>query len=142
MAAAPFTMSTPSPALPYEVLDIVARFLIGDNAFQSCANLNTASHAVRDATLQTLWTHMYWTKFHDSKKYKREEVEAKWNIFKASQGSRYIRQVQSISVRIGDADGSPQVYDRTISSHFSDRRPEALCHLLLHQCTPQGLNLG
>lgn len=86
-------MSATFPVLPCEVLDVVARHLTGDGARGTCASLNATSHAVYAATLQTLWTQMYWVGYHDSTKYKKEDVEEKWKIFKASPGAQYIRQV-------------------------------------------------
>jgi hypothetical protein len=84
---------TNSPVLPYEVLDIVAQHLVGIGAFGTCASVNVASHLAYDATLKTLWTHMYWTAYRDPKKFEKEEVEEKWKTFKASHGAQHIRCV-------------------------------------------------
>ncbi|KAJ9092565.1 hypothetical protein QFC21_006796 [Naganishia friedmannii] len=96
------TMSSTSPTLPCKVLDVVGRHLIMDDAFGTCANLNVTSHAVKDATIQTLWTHMYWTSYHDPTTYNKDEIKAAWKIFKASPGARYIKHVLRLaSARLG-----------------------------------------
>jgi hypothetical protein len=61
-------MSPKSPILSCELLDVVAQYLIYGGAFATCANLKTTCHDVRDATLKTLWTHMFWTKYHTNTK--------------------------------------------------------------------------
>ncbi|KAJ9092564.1 hypothetical protein QFC21_006795 [Naganishia friedmannii] len=74
-------MSTTSPILPCEVLDIVARYLVDDGAFATCSSLNTTSHAVRNATLKTLWTTMYWTKYHGKENQNFDRMKREWAIF-------------------------------------------------------------
>jgi hypothetical protein len=41
--------------IPYDVISVVAEHLAGLNAFRSLANLNLASHGVRDETLPILY---------------------------------------------------------------------------------------
>lgn len=41
--------------IPSDALEHVARYLIYQRAFGSCANLNSTSHAVYDSTLPVLW---------------------------------------------------------------------------------------
>ncbi|KAJ9108214.1 hypothetical protein QFC19_002461 [Naganishia cerealis] len=84
-------MSPRSPFLPYEVLDVVAQYLVIDHAYGTCANLNSTSRAVKEATLKTLWTYMYWTAYQEHSKYNENEIKAKWDIYKASPGAQYIR---------------------------------------------------
>lgn len=86
-------MSAASPSLPCEVLDIVARYLVDGDAFATCANLNVVCHAVRNATLRTLWTTMYWTKYHGKDDCNFDKMKREWAIFAASPGAKYIRQV-------------------------------------------------
>jgi hypothetical protein len=84
-------MSATTPKLTCELITMVAKILIADDAMASCANLNLASKKVREATLEVLWTNMYWTAYHDPATYNKAEVEAKWKIFKKSRGAKYIK---------------------------------------------------
>lgn len=84
---------TNSSVLPYDVLDIITQQLVGMGAFATSASVNVASHLAYDATLKTLWTHMYWTAYRDPKNFEKEEVEEKWKTFKASRGAQHIRYV-------------------------------------------------
>lgn len=83
--------ATSSVRLPFEILDVVAQFLVSDDAYGTCANLNVASHAVYDATLKTLWTNMCWMADHGSDKYSVADIQAKWDIFSASPGVKYVK---------------------------------------------------
>jgi hypothetical protein len=83
--------SVESPILPYELLDVIAQHLIGDNAFRTCANLNGTSQAVKDVTLKTLWMHMCWTGIGDSGVISEKEIEEKWEIIKKSEGAQHIK---------------------------------------------------
>lgn len=42
---------------------------------------------------------MYWTGYGDASKLKREEVEEKWKVIKASPGARYIKYVAVLYFR-------------------------------------------
>lgn len=81
------------PSVPTDVLNIVAGYLIADDAFRTCANLNMASHAVYDATLRTLWTFMCWSREFDLAEHSANEIEAIWKIYEGSAGAMYIRYV-------------------------------------------------
>jgi hypothetical protein len=87
-------MFSTSPVLPFELLNLIAQHLIDDKAFGTCASLNTTSHAVNDATLKTLWTYMLWmpSSGDGACEWNVEEAEAKWAVFSASPGAKYIRQ--------------------------------------------------
>lgn len=84
-------MSTSGARLPCELVNIVAKHLVADNAFGTCANLKLVSKKVREATLEVLWTNMFWTAYHDPAAYDKEEIEAKWKVFKKSPGAKYIK---------------------------------------------------
>lgn len=84
-------MSSTSPILPFEILDVIAEYLIAYDAYGTCANLNVASHAVYDATLKTLWSHMCWMANHNGKDYSEAEMEAKCDVFSKSPGAKFVK---------------------------------------------------
>jgi hypothetical protein len=84
-------MSPRSLNLPLELVDLIARQLINDFAFGTCANLNVASKAVHKTTLKTLWTSMYWIPYPDGTSYNKDEIERRWNVFKKSKGVKHVK---------------------------------------------------
>jgi hypothetical protein len=84
-------MSPSTPKLTCELIAMVAQHLIADNAFSTCAALNVTSKKVREATLEVLWTNMYWTAYNDPARHDKKEVAAKWKVFKKSRGAKYIK---------------------------------------------------
>jgi hypothetical protein len=55
---APLEPEAPRQRLPAEVIGIVAKFLLADDAYGTCAALNVCSRAIYNEVLPDLWKKM------------------------------------------------------------------------------------
>ena len=103
---------TAGMSLPAEVIGVIAKHLIADSQFGTCAALNRTCHAVYSETLRTLWRIcVFWASNilktlppatwstedlpweEDPHRDAKEDVCEQWNILIDSPGAQFIEYV-------------------------------------------------